>query len=221
MNALSCPDVREVAPDFAFGILDGEARADVLLHLDHCPTCQRFVSELSETADAMVLLTPEAEPPPGFERRALDRIVETARRRRWRTTKLVAATAAAAAILSVVAVRIVDQNRDPASNLAAAPTSATVPMVGLDDSEVGKVTVVSDGTTMALDLTVAYALPDGDYNIVLTRSGGPPEALDILHVTGGSGVWSGSARAAPVATQIELVEITTRRTRCSAELPAV
>jgi len=220
LNALGCPDVREVAPDFAFGILDGEARADVLLHLDHCPTCQRFVSELSETADAMVLLAPEAEPPPGFERRALDHIIETSRRRRWRTTKLVAATAAAAAILSVVTVRVGDQNREPAASVVAVGTQ-TASMVGADGKEVGKVDVVSDGTTMALDLSVAYALPDGDYNIVLTRSGAPKEALDILHVTGGAGVWSGSARAAPGATQIELVEITTGRTRCSAELRTV
>jgi hypothetical protein len=73
---------------------------------------------------------------------------------------------------------------------------------------------------MTLDLRVAYALPDGDYNIVLTRSGAP-EALDILHITGGAGVWSGSARAAPGATQIELVEIATGKTRCSAELRTV
>jgi hypothetical protein len=219
LSALGCPDVREIGPDFAFGILDGEARADVLLHLDHCPTCQRFVSELSETADAMVLLAPEAEPPTGFERRALDRIVETSRRRRWRTTKLVAATAAAAAILSVVTVRIVDQSREPAPYVAAAQT---VSMVGADGKEVGKVDVVSDGTTMALDLSVAYALPDGDYNIVLTRSGSlTKEALDILHINGGAGVWSGSARAAPSATQIELVEIATGKTRCSAELRTV
>jgi hypothetical protein len=220
LNALGCPDVREVAPDFAFGILDGEARADVLLHLDHCPTCQRFVSELSETADAVVLLAPEAEPPPGFERRALDRIVETSRRRRWRTTKLVAATAAAAVILSVVTVRIVDQNREPAANLAPSGTAETVAMVGADGQKVGKVDIVSDGTTMALDLDVAYALPEGDYNIVLTRSG-VEERLGVLHVTGGAGSWSGPARVSPSATQLELVEITTGVTRCSATLPAV
>src|SRR5262245_61689429 len=209
MNALGCPDVREIAPDFALGILDGEARADVLLHLDHCTTCQRFVSELSETADAVVLLAPEAEPPPGFERRALDRIVETSRRRRWRAVKLVAVTAAAAPILSVVAVRIVDQGREPTSSVAAPGTAQTVSMVGADGKEVGKVDVVSDGTNMALDLDVAYSLPDGDYNIVLTRSGAPKEVIGDLHVNGGSGSWSGPARVSPTATQLELVETTT------------
>jgi hypothetical protein len=221
VNALGCPEVREVAPDFAFGILDGEARSDVLLHLDHCPSCQRYVSELSETADALVLLAPEAEPPAGFERRALDRIVESSRRRRWRTTKLVAVTAAAATILSVVAVRIVDENRTPTSEIAASATSKTVAMVGANGQNVGKVDVVSNGTAMTMDLSVAYALPDGDYSIVLTRSGTPKgEPLGTVHVGGGVGTWSGSTTATGAA-QLALVETATGRIRCTAELPTV
>jgi hypothetical protein len=215
MSVFGCPDVREVGPDLAFGILDGEARSDVLLHLDHCPSCQRYVSELSETADAMVLLAPEAEPPAGFERRVLDRIVESSRRRRWRTTKLVAVTAAAAIILS-------DQNRTPGSEVAAPPaaTSKTVAMVGANGQNVGKVAVVSNGTTMTMDLSVAYGLPDGDYNIVLTRSGAPKEPLDTVHIGGNTGTWSGATTAAG-ATHLALVDPATGRIWCTAELPTV
>jgi hypothetical protein len=219
VSALGCPDVREVAPDFAFGILDGETRSDVLLHLDQCPTCQRHVAELSETADSMVLLAPEAEPPAGFERRVLDRIVESSRRRRRRTFKLVAVTAAAAIIMSVVAVRIVDQNRTPSST-AAAVGAETVSMVGNNGQRVGKVDVVSNGSAMALDLSVAYALPDGDYNIVLTRSGGPKEPLGTVHVVGGTGTWSGATTAAGAA-ELSLVDAETGLTRCTADLPPV
>ena len=194
MHALGCPDVREVAPDFAFGILDGEARADVLLHLEECPTCQRYVSELSETADAMVLLAPEAEPPPGFERRALDRIVESSRRRRWRTTKLVAVTAAAAVILSVVTVRIVDESRtSPAS--VAAPAAQTVAMVAKNGQQVGSVDVNTSGAAMALDVTVDYGMYDGDYNIVLKPSGAPERVVGTMHVTSGHGTWSDTVTA--------------------------
>jgi hypothetical protein len=218
VSVLGCPDVREVAPEFALGILDGEARADVLLHLDHCPTCQRFVSELSETADAVVLLAPEAEPPPGFERRALERIVETARRRRWRTAKVVAFTAAAAAILSVVAVRIVDQSREPAPTVAAA--AHTVAMVGADGREVGKVDVVSDGTAMALDVTVSYGLAEGEYKIVLARAGAPEQPLDTVHVVGGHAVWSGTVPAVSGPARL-MLEDDMGRPRCSAALPAV
>jgi hypothetical protein len=219
MYALGCPEVREVAPDFAFGILDGEARADVLLHLDQCPSCQRYVAELSETADAIVLLAPEAEPPPGFERRALDRIVETSRRRRWRTTKIVAVTAAAAAILSVVAVRIVDDSRTPTSQVAASATK-TVEMIGENGQPVGTVDVVMNGAAMALDLNMSYGLIEGDYNLVLTRAGAPPETLDTIHVVGGRAEWSGTVPATSGPARLSL-EDSMGRPRCSATLPVV
>ena len=219
MNALGCPDVREVAPDFAFGILDGEARSDVLLHLDHCPSCQRYVSELSETADAMVLLAPEAEPPVGFEQRTLERIVESSRRRRWRNAKLVAVTAAAAIILSVVAVRIVDQNRTPSTQVAA-PAAQSVDMVGDGGQKVGNVDVVTNGTVMALDVSVSYGLDDGQYKIVLTREGAPEQPLGPIHVIGGHGDWTDTVLATSRPAQLALKD-SMGRTRCHATLPAV
>ena len=220
MYALGCPEVREVAPDFAFGILDGEARADVLLHLDQCPTCQRYVSELSETADALVLLAPEAEPPPGFERRALDRIVETSRRRRWRTIKVVSVTAAAAVILSVVTVRIVDDSRAPTTPVAAPAAVKTVEMIGENNQPVGKVDVVTNGTAMALDLTMSYGLGEGDYDIVLTRAGAPPTTLDTVHVVGGRAEWKGTVPAISGPARLTLKD-SMGRPRCSAALPTV
>jgi hypothetical protein len=189
----------------------------VLLHLDDCTSCQRYVSELSETADAMVLLAPEAEPPPGFERRTLARITESSRRRRWRTTKLVVVTAAAAAILSVVVVRIVDQSRTPTSQVAApAGTAKTVAMVGGGGQHVGKVDVVSDATTMTLDVNVSYGLADGDYQIVLTGSG-REQPLGTMHVTGGQGSWSRNVGAISGPAQLSVVK--DGRPWCSAELP--
>jgi hypothetical protein len=219
VSVLGCPDVREVAPDFAFGILDGEARSDVMLHLDHCTSCQRYVSELSETADAIVLLAPEAEPPPGFERRALERIVESSRRRRWRATKLIAATAAAAAILSVVTVRIVDDSRTPTATVAAPATAQTVAMVGAGDQRVGKVDVASNATAMTLDVSVAYGLPEGDYKIVLT-SGGTTRTLGTMPVYAGQGSWQGSTTPTSGPAQLTLVD-QDGTTRCHADLPTV
>jgi len=219
MYALGCPEVREVAPDFAFGILDGEARADVLLHLDQCPTCQRYVAELSETADALVLLAPEADPPPGFERRTLDRIVDSSRRRRWRMAKVAAVAAAAAAILSVVTVRIVDDSRTPTSSLAA-PASQSIDMIGNDGQKVGNVHVRTTGTAMALDVNVAYNLLDGEYDVWLTRSGAGKQPIGTMHVTNGHGQWSDTVLATSGPSQLSLVD-DRGNTRCSATLPAV
>jgi predicted anti-sigma-YlaC factor YlaD len=216
MHAFGCPDVREVAPDFAFGILDGEARADVLLHLDECATCQRYVAELSETADAMVLLAPEAEPPPGFERRTLERIVESSRRRRWRMTKVAAVAAAAAAILSVVTVRIVDESRTPTASVAA-PARQTVAMVGDNGQKVGTVDVNTSGTAMTLDLSIAYSLENGDYRIWLTRPAGGDQPIGTVHVSGGYGTWSDTVLATAGTAQLSLRDPDGRKL-CSATL---
>ena len=216
MSTLGCADVREVAPEFALGVLDAEARADVLLHLDHCASCQRQVGELSEMADSLVLLAPEAEPPAGFERRVLGAMDDSARRRRWRTAKLVAVTAAAAVIISVVTVRIVDQARSPATQ-SAAPAVETVAMVGADGQQVGRVDVVADGTLASLNLSVDYALPDGDYRIVLESPDGSRSGLGNVQVVNNRGSWSGTTRIAGPADVALLDEA--GRMRCSAKLP--
>src|SRR5262245_23460713 len=190
-----------------------------MLHLDECTACQRYVSDLSETADALVLLAPEAEPPPGFERRALDRIMETSRRRRWRTTKLVAVTAAAAAILSVVTVRIVDDSRTPTSQVAA-PATQSVAMVGDGGQPVGRVDVSTDASTTTLDVSVAYGLPDGYYNVVLTSVGVGRQTLATMHVVDKHGEWKGSVPATTGPARLSLADFHTDKDLCSAELRA-
>ena len=214
MTPMDCAEVREVAPEFALGVLDGDARAEVVEHLDRCPTCRTAVGELSETADAMVLLAPEAAPPPGFERRVMEHITGTERRRRWRTVKLVAAVAAA--ILSVVTVRVIDQSRsDPT---VAAPAVATVPMTGDGGARVGQVDVATAGSTATLSLTVDYALPDGEYRVVLDPQGGGRQTLGTVTVVGGRGAWSGTTTLDGEAAQLSLVD-TTGHVQCAADLP--
>jgi hypothetical protein len=102
MNAdMGCAQVRELAPELALGIAEGDERAAALRHLSGCAGCRRLVSELSSVGDELLLLAPPAEPPPGFESRVLGRLAEPARprgirlplRRRW-------AALAAAAILA-------------------------------------------------------------------------------------------------------------------------
>ncbi len=52
MSALTCSEVRELAPELALGILGGAERAEVLLHVNGCARCQAYVAELTEAADA-------------------------------------------------------------------------------------------------------------------------------------------------------------------------
>lgn len=215
MRALGCSEVRDLAPEFAFGVLDGDARADVVHHLDECARCRTLVTELSETADSLVLLGPEAEPPPGFERRIMANLTHGRDRNRWRTAKLVAAVAAAAVIVSVVAVRVIDDRR---SERAATPAVETVPMVGADGAKVGQVDVVEAGATSSLALTVDYALADGAYRVVLAPATTRREVLGTMTVAGGRGAWSGTASVDEQPTDLELVD-DAGDVPCSARLP--
>jgi hypothetical protein len=94
----TCADVQELIPEAALGLLSGSERADVLTHLDRCEDCRELMHELSAVSDELVLLSPNAEPPAGFEQRVLGRIGASRRRRRWP----VAVGAIAAALLAVV-----------------------------------------------------------------------------------------------------------------------
>src|SRR3954462_5519802 len=94
VSALSCAEVRELAPELALGILSGAERAEVLLHVNGCARCQAYVAQLTEAAHAAdppepapapPRRPPAAEPPAGFESRVLRRLDEGERRtrRRW------------------------------------------------------------------------------------------------------------------------------------------
>jgi hypothetical protein len=97
MNAemMGCEQVRELAPELALGIAEGDERGAALRHLGGCADCRQLVSELSSVGDELLLLAPAKEPPPGFESSVLDRLAEPRRlqplARRWR---LVAGAAA-------------------------------------------------------------------------------------------------------------------------------
>jgi hypothetical protein len=107
-----CERVRELAPELALGIADGEERAEALEHLARCPDCRRYLEELSVSADELLLLAPEQEPPIGFEQRVLAQIAPR-RGRSWRRFAAPAAVAAVAAVVAAAAVWIsTDSDRE-------------------------------------------------------------------------------------------------------------
>jgi anti-sigma factor RsiW len=114
---VSCDRTRELAPELALGILDGEQRAQALRHLAECRECRRAVEELTAVADELVMLAPEREPPAGFETRVLARLqppsadTRPARRRRRLLAPLAAAAAAAAVAVAVVLQTTSDDRR--------------------------------------------------------------------------------------------------------------
>jgi anti-sigma factor RsiW len=100
-----CEELRELAPELALGIVEGEERGRALEHLVDCPECRRRVEELAEVADQLLLLAPHREPPVGFESEVLRRVLPAPPRpRRRRRLRLVLAPAAAA--LAAVAITL-------------------------------------------------------------------------------------------------------------------
>lgn len=84
-----CGEHSERLPELALGTLPGRERADLLAHLAGCSSCSRELESLSRTADSLVAISPEVDPPPGFELKVLDRLrgprsrPRIGARRRW------------------------------------------------------------------------------------------------------------------------------------------
>jgi len=98
---MGCDQVRDLAPELALGIAEGQERVAALSHLSGCPECRQLVSDLSSVGDGL-LLAPSREPPRGFESSVLARldhplherrVLPLMRGRRW------VAIAAAAVVL--------------------------------------------------------------------------------------------------------------------------
>jgi hypothetical protein len=110
---MRCEEVRDLAPELALGIADGEERAEALRHLSGCAGCRHELERLSLVADELLLVAPVQEPAAGFESRVVAAmgLRETSPRRRfprrlsprWLVTRLgpVAATAAVTAVALV------------------------------------------------------------------------------------------------------------------------
>jgi hypothetical protein len=195
VSALSCAEVRELAPELALGILSGAERAEVVLHVNGCARCQAHVAELTEVADVIPQLAPEAEPPRGFESRVLHRLDERERRTRRRWIGIAAAVAAAAIIVSVTVVRVIEAN-DSTTNVAAGPSTTRVGAAPVAVPMEGGAGNVSAGWAFVNDrhgvaVSVSYGIPSGSYSVAVTPTGGAAGSIGTIRVVDGKGNWTG------------------------------
>jgi anti-sigma factor RsiW len=201
MTARECAAARDAAPELALDLLDGADRAAVLEHVHRCPACQSEVAELAGVADLLVQLAPEAEPPAGFGRRVVGATRRDRRARRRAVTALVA-VAAAATIGAVAVVRVVDAGRSDVER--AAPELRSAPMQTPAGIRVGRV-VATAGTPAGVAVTVDYAVPDGEYELVLRRSGGST-VVGSMTVSDGRGSWTGPVERRAGDSVLEMVD---------------
>ncbi len=214
MSVLSCAEVRELAPELALGILGGAERAEVVLHVNGCARCQAYVAELTEAADVIPQLVPDAEPPAGFEARVLRRLGDDRRRRRRRWAASVAAVAAATMIVSITVVRVIESG-DSSSTPVAAPTrsapatSAQAPVaVAMQDtgSRLPAGWAYVSGTH-GLAVTVSYGVVSGGYAVQVKSPDGRAETLGSMTIAESHGSWTGrSTRPITGGSTIALVD---------------
>lgn len=217
MSTFACAEVRDLAPELAVNIVGGPERAEALDHMSECGACRAYVAELAEAADALTLLAPEAEPPPGFERRVIAAI-GAGRRRSWRRLATVAASVAAAtAIVSIVGVRLVEGTD---SRPVVAPAESTsvenLAMTTDDGIDVGEVHI-SDGHPSVVVVTVDYLISDGTYAVEVSSPKRADAEIGRIAVEDGRGSWGGTTRLPPEG-KISLVG-GDGDARCSATLP--
>jgi hypothetical protein len=90
---------RSELAEFALGILDGRARANLLVHVETCPECAEQIQELSATSDLLMYVPVGAEPPLGFESAIIERIRQSQpTNRRWNVRHWSSWAAAAAVV---------------------------------------------------------------------------------------------------------------------------
>ena len=201
MSPLSCPDVEELAPELALGTLPGDQRSAVLAHLDGCTDCRRLLNKLSDTADSLLLLAPEVEPPPGFTRRVMAGL-KPAQRGRWRLVAL----AAAAALACGLAIGYVPGHLGSGSRSVAMVAVASFVHTGAESAEplAGQVYARADKPSWVF-MTLHGAGSEESYACELLLKDGRTVPIGSFTMHGGVGSWG---RAVDVTlSDVRLVQL--------------
>ncbi|HEX6238108.1 MAG TPA: hypothetical protein VFZ68_12995 [Acidimicrobiales bacterium] len=196
MSQMRCPELREVAPDMALGLLTGKERARALAHLERCESCRIEVASLAGAADELLLAAPEANPPAGFDIRVLARLADErasggAHRggpvppsgpRRFRQRAVAAGLAVAAAAAAALLVAGLVVTFAGGDDLAV----ATGDMVTGRGRVVGDVTASGDPAVVTVsvpawgDMVERWGEEAGTYSIVVEAEDGSRTRKPIL-----------------------------------------
>lgn len=208
MSHFGCPDLQELAAELALNVVSGEERAHALSHLAQCGECRALVDEVSRTADSMLMLAPQVEPPIGFESRVVARIAP--RRRRMPSWRWTAAAAVLAMAASAGTGALVHSAGDRARQRAAqydrlvqaigGKTLRAAELRSLDGTVVGKV-YAAQGKPSWLFLVLEDREGTGEYEVQLEPVSGEAIRLAGLQLKAGRASWATTA-----AIQVENIQ---------------
>lgn len=190
MAEVECERLHEVGPELALGVLSGRDRAQAIVHLQDCPSCEQHVRELSEIGDRLALLAPPAEPPVGFEQRVLDRLGLGERRRHRHRRWLVAAAALLALTLAGAGWAlhgVLQTQRDLSAGTVVANGETAV--ITADGTRVGEAFLYSDRRSW---LYVEFSSPNASGTVLcqVRLSDGRTVTVGSFPVSAGTGQWA-------------------------------
>ncbi|MGB7051571.1 MAG: zf-HC2 domain-containing protein [Acidimicrobiales bacterium] len=201
-----CEDTEASLAELALGILPGDERARMLAHLEGCERCQVEAERLTATADTLLHLAPEIEPPLGLEVRLFERLdvsvptseSKVARKRiggslvrlSHRGRVLVAAAATAAAIaLGFGGGWLANTGAPVATNsYPRYVTSATATLTS-DTRDIGSVVTVGGSPGWML-MTVQDGSVNGTVTCEVTSAYGKYMTVGSFRLHDGSGSWA-------------------------------
>ncbi len=187
-----CAQRQDDLAALALGALTGHDRAQVLAHLEGCPQCASTLEELSATADALVDLIPEAEPPEGFSERTMALIRgEQAVSRRPAThlptnRRLLAAAAVVVALALGAGIGDLVATSHRSTPVAAVRTAPVHSTLGTE----GTVVLVSSGHTGWLVMTLHDAPTTGVVTCSITLADGSRRDVGRFSLADGYGSWT-------------------------------
>lgn len=190
----TCEEVQLLASEVALGIASGDERALVLAHARSCSDCRRVFEEMSETADALLLLGPLTEPASGFESTVLERMQAKPRAAKRMRVRLIAAALASLVVTGAAAFWMTADDRKIATYYRDALAEANgryfgvVPLVGADGTRAGHM-FAYEGRPTWVFLIFATPLDPGRYEAELETPGGAIHSLGSFEIEPGDVTW--------------------------------
>lgn len=187
-NPGRCAAIADDLPLLALGTLSGRSRSAVLDHVESCTRCRAELEQLSLVAETLQQLTPEVQPPLGFELRVAERIQGATTPRR-RSRRLVVLSAAAVLVIVSFGLGLL-VHRWTASrsdrSVATVPATADLTFRG---QVVGSM-LISPGSPPWMLVTVEGGRWQGSVTCEVTFADGQVATVGTFALTGGYPSWS-------------------------------
>ena len=184
---IECHDFDEAVGELALETLAPAERDAMLAHAAGCDRCRDELQVMSATADRLLLLAPEAEPPIGFEQRAV--MAFPGSRRSVRPAILALAAALVLLVGGVVLGRSITSGGSGTKTAGSAADVRRGVLVDGAGREHGSVSLISDrGVVLTMSLR---SLDEGVYHCVVQRRDGTATEVAAWPIgPEGAGVWA-------------------------------